>query len=136
MGAAARQLRLAGLQRGLVLRVVLRLLVADAAERPVGARVGEVGQTVGAHALRELARLRDKGWGPAVLLVFAAGGQIAALLLRGLVLRVVLRLLVAGAAERPVGSRVGEVGQTDGAHALRVCERGLLRVCAGGRPVA
>src|SRR6266581_3727974 len=56
MVAGARQLLAAGLHRGTERRVAF-LLVADAAEPPLGVRVGEVGHTVGAHALRELARL-------------------------------------------------------------------------------
>src|SRR6266511_5203676 len=130
MLAAARQLLSAGLHRGLVLRVAL-LLVADAAQPTVGVRVRKVGQAVVPHALRELTHLLHKGWVPE-LLVFAAWGEVAARLLRGTELRVVF-LLVAEAAEPPVGVGVGEVGHPVIPHALRKVERGLLRVCGGRR---
>src|SRR6266704_2329046 len=80
MVASPRQLLAAGLHRGSERRVVL-LLVAGAAQPPVGIRVGEVGQTVVAHALRELAHLLHSG--RVGSLMFAAWGQVAAFLLRG-----------------------------------------------------
>src|SRR5712691_1812450 len=130
MLATARQLLAAGLHRGLVLRVALPL-VADAAQPTVSVRIRKVGLTMVPHALRELTHLLHKGW-VAQLLVFAAWGEVAARLLRGTELRVVL-LLVAEAAEPPVGVRVGEVGHTVVPHALRKGERGLLRVFGGRR---
>src|SRR6266542_1039280 len=129
MLATARQLLAAGRHRGLELRVAL-LLVADAAQPTVSVRIRIVGQAVVAHALRELTHLLDKGW-VAQLLVFAAWRELAARLLRGTELRVV-SLLVAEAAEPPVGVRVGEVGHTVVPHALRKDERGL-RVRGGRR---
>src|SRR6266496_4159300 len=76
MVTSPRQLLAAGLHRGSERRVVL-LLVAGAAQLPVGVRVGIVGQTVVAHALRELAHLLHSGWVGS--LMFAAWGQVAAL---------------------------------------------------------
>src|SRR5215831_12553399 len=119
MLASAWQLCAAGLHRGAEFRVVL-LLVADAAEAPVGVWVGEVGHTVGADALSELARLLHNGRIREIL-VLAAWGQSAAGLRRGAECRVVL-LLVADAAEAPVGVWVGEVGHPVVPHASRVCE--------------
>ncbi len=124
----ARQLCAAGLLRGTERRVVL-LLVAGAAEAPLGVRVGEAGHTVGADALRELPGLLHKGRIPEVF-VLAAWGQTAARLLRGTERRVVL-LLVADAAEPPAGIRVGEAGHTVRPHAPRELDR-LLLAC--GRP--
>jgi hypothetical protein len=117
MLAAARQLAAAGLHRRPELRVVL-LLMAGAAQPPLGVRVREVGQTVLPHALRELAHLLDEGR-IAELFVLAAGGEVAAGLHRSPELRVVLPL-VAAAAEPPLRVRIGKVGHTLLAHALRV----------------
>src|SRR6266545_1938602 len=116
MLTSAGQLLAAGLHRGAERRVVL-LLVGGAAQPPVGVRVGKVGHTVVSHALRELAHLLHRG--RVGSLMFAAWGQVAALLLRGAELRVVL-LLVGGAAQPPVGVRVGKVGHTVVPYALRV----------------
>src|SRR5574341_1621317 len=115
MVAFARQLLAAGLHRGTERRGVL-LLMAGAAHPPVGVRVGIVGQPVVAHALGELAHLLHGGRVGSLML--AAWGQVAALLLRGLELRVAL-LLVGGAAQLPVGIRVGEVGHAVVPDALR-----------------
>src|SRR5919198_3935862 len=106
--AAAGQVRLAGLRRGLEFRVALQL-VAGAPERAVGTRVREVWHAVVPDALRELPRLRDEGGAPAVLLVRRAWGERAAGLQGGLELRVALQL-VARAAEVPLRVRVREVG--------------------------
>src|SRR6266540_3017736 len=125
MVAASWQLLAAGLHRGTEFRVVL-LLVAGAAQPPVGVGVGKVGHTVVPHALRELAHLLHNGWVPG-LFMLAAWGQVAALLRRGTELRVVL-LLVASAAELPVGLGVGKVGHTVAPHALRVPPTGLLPI--------
>src|SRR5262245_43454660 len=125
MPASARELVAAGVRRGLVLRVAF-LLVAEPTQLSVGVRVGEVGQAVGPHALRELPHLLDKGWVSGGLM-FAAWGQVAALRRRGLERRVAF-LLVGGAAKLPLGVRVGEVGHTVVAHALRKGERALPRV--------
>src|SRR6266508_3644769 len=108
MVASTGQLLAAGLHRGAERRVVL-LLVASAAQPPVGVRVGEVGQPVVAHALRERPHLLHSGWVGSLML--AAWGQVAAFLLRGSEVRVAL-LLVGGAASLPVGVRVGKVGHT------------------------
>src|SRR6266511_5722553 len=108
MVASAGQLLAAGLHRGSERRVVL-LLVAGAAQLPVGVRVGEVGQTVVAHALRELAHLLHSGW--VGVFMFGAWGQVAAFLLRGSEFRVAF-LLVGGSASLPVGVWVGTVGHT------------------------
>src|SRR6266702_6267347 len=105
MVASARQRCAAGLHRGIELGVAL-LLVVGAAPPPLGVRVGEAGHAVGPHALRVLTHLLHKGRVPEIL-VLAAWGQIAARLLRGTELRVVL-LLVAEAPELSVGIRVGE----------------------------
>src|SRR6266508_6529724 len=104
MVTAPRQLFAALLHRSTELRVAF-LLVAGAAHPPVGVRVGKVGQTVVAHALRELAHLLHIGWVPSVLM-FAAWRQVAALLLRGTELRITF-LLVGRTAQLPVGVRVG-----------------------------
>src|SRR6266498_2901633 len=108
MVASAGQLLAAGLHRGSERRVVL-LLVAGAAQLPVGVRVGEVGQTVIAHALRELAHPLHRGWVGFFMLI--AWGQVSAFLLRRPDFGVAL-LLVGGAAQLPVGVRVGKVGHT------------------------
>src|SRR6266545_6029185 len=131
MVTAPRQLFAALLLRGTELRVAF-LLVAGAAQPPVGVRVGKVGQTVVAHALRELAHLLHRSW--VGFLMFATWGQVAALLLRGTEPRITF-LLVAGAAQPPVGVRVGKVGHTVVAHALR--ERpARLRLVDRGDPVS
>ena len=94
MVASARQLLAAALHSGSERRGVL-LLVALAAQPSVGIRVGKVGHTVVAHALRELAHLLHSGWVGS--LMFAAWGQVAAFFLRGSEFRVVF-FLVGGAA--------------------------------------
>src|SRR5262249_32874676 len=132
MLASARQLCAAGLERGTVGGAVL-LLVAGAAQPAVGVRVGEVGQTVSPHAFRELTHLAHEGR-VSELFMLAAWGQVAARLLRGLELGVVL-LLVAEAAEPPAGIWVGEAGHTVIAHALRKLQR-LLPVSGAPRPLA
>src|SRR5262245_22804189 len=132
MLASARQLLAAGLERGTVGGTVW-LLVAGAAQPAVGVRVGKGGQTVSPHAFGELTHLVHKGR-VADLFMLATWGQLAARLLRGTERRVVL-LLVAEAAEPPAGIRVGEVGHTVIAHALRKRER-LLPVSGLPRPLA
>src|SRR5215510_7750741 len=132
MLASARQLLAAGLERGTVCGVVL-LLVAGAAQPAVGVRVGEAGQAVSPHAFRELTHLVHKGR-VSGLFMLAAWRQVAARLLRGPERRVVL-LLVADAAEPPVGIRVGEAGHAVIPHALRERER-LLPVRGAPRPLA
>src|SRR6266542_660703 len=118
----------ARIHRGTVRRVVLRL-VAEAAHLPVGVRVGEVGQTVAAHALRELAHLLHKSWVAGVS-VLAAWGQRAALLRRGAELRIVLVDSPLRMAERKpsVRSRIRKVGHVVGPHALRVQHPRVLLV--------
>src|SRR6266540_1223350 len=75
MVASAGQLLAAGLHRGSERRVVL-LLVAGAAQLPVGVRVGEVGHTVIAYALRvRPARRRLVDRGDDVSVVLSARGQ-------------------------------------------------------------
>jgi hypothetical protein len=64
--------------------------------------------------------------------MFAAWGQVAALCLCGTEVRVAF-LLVAAAAEPPVGVRVGKVGHAVVPHALRELDQRLLRVCGRRR---
>src|SRR6266542_6217433 len=106
MVPSARQLCAARFHRGLESGVAL-LLVGDAAQAPLGVRVGKVGPTVVAHALRELAHLLDKGR-VAEVFMLAAWGQVAARLLRGTKRRIVRGVLAL--RKSPVGIWVGEVG--------------------------
>src|SRR5262245_43152807 len=132
MLASARQLLAAGLERGTVRGAVL-LLVAGAAQPAVGVRIGEAGQTVSPHAFRELTHLVHEGR-VSGLFMLAAWRQVAARLLRGLERGVAL-LLVAEAAEPPVGIGVGKAGHAVIPHALRKRER-LLPASSAPRKVA
>src|SRR5262245_13811298 len=132
MLASARQLLAAGLERGTERRVVL-LLVAGAAQPAGGVRVGEAGQAVVPHALRELAHLVHEGR-VSGLFMLAAWRQVAARLLGALERGHGWRV-VADAAEPPVGVRVGKAGHAVIPHALRERER-LLPASSAPRKVA
>src|SRR5262249_51472108 len=121
----ARQALAALLDGGAELRVTA-VLVAGAAQLPVGIGVGKVGHTVVPHALGIPAHLLDKR-GVSGIPVLAARGQGPALLERSAERRVIL-LVMACAPELPRGVGVGKIRYAVGPHALRVALPSLLAI--------